>query len=206
MQSPAPPSLQQSQPARLSRRIKFFIILPAIFFGTLVVLRASGLFYPFSMRMDSMAPACNTGDHIVAEGITFLARNPRRGDIVAINTRDIPQLPSGIPPGSFWVKRVAGLPGEHVELTDGKLYIDGKLTTLSNSAGKMVYDAPQQTRHPEWFTLHTNLTVPDGCYFLLGDDSPHSLDSRFFDSVPRKNIRELVVFCYWPPTRIGVIR
>jgi signal peptidase I len=54
--------------------------------------------------------------------------------------------------------------------------------------------------------LQTNLTVPDGCYFLVGDRATNSFDSRSFGCVPRKNINGRICFCYWPPQRIGLVK
>lgn len=202
MHSATPSPLLQSQRTRLSWRIKCIIalaLIPAIIFGTLIFLRLLGLFYPLYVPTGAMSPAIPAGDHIAMEGLTFLVRNPRRCDIVVFKSAQ-PPLPV---PATFYIKRVVGVPGDHLSISNGKLFIDDKLVTLSNDEGKIVYDTP---RHPEWFSLQTNATVPSGCYFLMGDNSADSLDSRFYGSIPRKDIKGLVVFCYWPPTRIGIIK
>lgn len=146
-----------------------------------------------------MIPAISPGDHIAEEGITYIMRNPRRGDIAVFESPDTQFLT----PGTFYIKRVVGLPGDHLKLSDGKLFIDGKLVTMSNEDGKIVYGTPP---HPPWFLLKTNVTVPKGCYFLLGDNSRDSLDSRFYGCIPRRDIIGRIVFCYWPPTRVGGVR
>jgi len=192
----------QSQHAGLSWRIKCLIAIactPAILYVALIILRLFGLFHPFSVPSKTMIPAISPGDHIAEEGITYMIRNPRRGDIVVFKLPDTQFLT----PGTFYIKRVVGLPGDHVQLSDGKLFIDDKLVTMSNDEGSIVYDTP---RHPPWFLLKTNVTVPEGSYFLLGDNSTDSLDSRFYGSIPRKDIKGLIVCRYWPPARIGVVR
>lgn len=145
-----------------------------------------------------MAPAVSAGDSVVMEGLTFLVRRPRRGDIVVFKSRHI----EGLPPG-FYIKRVAGVPGEHLAISDGKLFIDDKLVILSNDEGQIVYDAPP---HSELFSLQTNVVVQDDCYYLLGDNSTNSFDSRYFGSVPGGEIQGRVVFCFWPPSRMGIVR
>ena len=202
MHSTTPPPSLQNQRTRLSWRIKCIIalaLIPAIVMGALITLRLLGLFYPFYVPTAAMAPAIPAGDGIAMEGLTFLVRNPRRGDIVVFKSAQ-PPLPAH---ATFYIKRIVGVPGDHLSISDGKLFIDDRLVILSNDEEKIVYDTP---RHPAWFSLQTNVTVPSGCYFLLGDNSTDSLDSRFYGSIPRTDIKGLVVFCYWPPTRIGVVR
>jgi signal peptidase I len=89
--------------------------------------------------------------------------------------------------------RIAGEPSDHIRLSEGKLFVNDKQVSLSNAVGEIAYDLPP---HAETFSLKTDLTVPDGCYFVLGDNSTNSFDSRFWGSVPRENIIGRVSFCY----------
>lgn len=132
------------------------------------------------------------------EGITFLSRAPRRGDVAVFKTDGIALLPAG----SIWIKRVVGEPGDHVRIANGKIYINGKHVVLENATGEITYLPP----HAKFLTSSSELKVPEGCYFLLGDNSVNSLDSRFWGSVPRENILGLAWFCYWPWHRWGGIK
>lgn len=110
--------------------------------------------------------------------------------------------------GSRYIKRVGGEPGEHVELSDGQLFINGELTVLSNELGGIVYKNPQ---FPSWYKprlppMQTDLTVPNSSYYVLGDCATNSFDSRFFGSIPRQNITGRICFCFWPPGRIGFVK
>jgi signal peptidase I len=107
----------------------------------------------------------------------------------------------GTRPGN--VKRIAGEPGDRLRLSNGQLFINDKLVILSNALGKIVYNMPPHTQQS---SLNTNVTVPDDCYFLLGDNATNSLDSRFWRSIPRENIVGRVLFCYWPPERVGRVK
>src|SRR5213075_1119680 len=69
------------------------------------ILRVTGLLRPFSIPSDAMLPAVSKGDHVMMEGISFLARNPRRGDIVVFSAEALPTLP----PDQMYLKRVVGL-------------------------------------------------------------------------------------------------
>jgi len=188
----------------MSRRSNLLIalsLIPALIIGALIVLRICGLVRPFSVPTGAMTPAVSGGDHAFMEGITFLFRQPRRGDIVVFKTDGLNE--ALVPPGQFWLKRVAGEPGDHVRISGGKLFINEKRAPLSNAAGEIAYDLPP---HVESFSLQTDVIVPDGCYFVLGDNSTNSLDSRFWGSVPRGNIIGRVSFCYWPPQRVGGVK
>ena len=162
----------------------------------MIVLRLLDLIRPFSVPTGGMTPAVSPGDHVVMEGLTFLARKPCRGDIVVFRTDGMADLP----PKTIFVKRVAGQPGDRLRLADGKLFINDQQVSLSNSTGEIVYRLPSG---PPYAT--TEATVPDGCYFVLGDNSTNSFDSRFWGSVPRENIIGRMCLCYWPPKRMGIV-
>jgi signal peptidase I len=146
-----------------------------------------------------MTPAVSAGDHIMMEGITFLSRQPRRGDIVVFKTDGIATLP----PATIYLKRVAGEPGDHVRISGGKLFVNDKQVSLSNAIGEIAYDLPPSAAT---FSPQTDVTVPSGYYYVLGDNSTNSFDSRFWGSVPRGNIIGRVSFCYWPPERVGGVK
>ena len=186
----------------MSRRSKLLIalaLIPAFVVGALIVLRICGFVRPFAVPTGAMTPAVSAGDHIIMEGVTFLSRQPRRGDIVVFKTDGIASLPSA----TIYLKRVAGEPGDHVQFSGSKLFINQKQVSLSNAVGEIAYDLPP---HVETLSPQTDVTVPSGCYFVLGDNSTNSLDSRFWGSVPRGNIIGRVSFCYWPPQRVGRVK
>ena len=178
--------------ARLGLRYRLLIgvgCVPGCVAGLLIVLRLCGLIIPFKIPTGAMTPAVSPGDHILMEGFTYVLRPPRRGDIVVFATKGIPGLPQDL----SYVKRIAGEPGDQVRILDGQLFINGNLVTLSNRSGEIVYDLPPGSAASY---VNTNVTVQPGSYFVLGDNSMNSLDSRFWGTVPRKNIKGRVGFCY----------
>ena len=186
----------------MSRRSKLIIglaLIPACLFGALIGLRLCGLIRPFSVPTGAMTPAVSGGDHVMMEGWTYIARQPRRGDVVVFRTDGI----AALPPATFYVKRIAGEPGDHLRISKGKLFVNDKQVSLSNAMGQIVYDLPPSAGT---FSPMTDLTVPEGCYFVLGDNSTNSFDSRFWGSVPRGNILGRVAFCYWPAQRAGWVK
>jgi len=145
-----------------------------------------------------MAPAITPGDHVIMENFSFLRRQPRRGDIVIFQAIDFPS----ISPKTSYDKRVAGEPGEHLEISSGKLSINGVQMICSNRYGPIHYDLPAKTT----LAIYTNLIVPTNEYYVMGDNSTNSLDSRYFGCVPREKIKGRVWLCYWPPSRIGLVK
>lgn len=175
----------------------------AVFAGivvcALIVLRLVGSICPYSVPTGAMTPAVSAGDHVFAEGFTFLSRKPQRGDVIVFKTDGILSLPAS----TTYVKRVAGEPGDRLELSAGNLCINGIRVALSNAYGEITCNLPPgSSAH----SPRTNVIVPQNQYFVLGDNSTNSFDSRFYVFDPAKNIKSRVAVCYWPPNRIGVVR
>jgi signal peptidase I len=195
------PSARNQPRSPISLRNKLVIGLasvPACLIGALILLRLCNLVRPFSVPTGAMSPAVSPGDHVFVEGIAYLFRKPHRGEIVVFKTADIPSLPKD----QFYVKRIAGEPGDHLWIAEGKLFINDQPVSLSNAFGELVYDLPPAFAK----SAITSLTVPNGCYFVLGDNSTNSLDSRFWGSVPRGNIIGRVAYCYYPSQRTGRVK
>ncbi len=96
-----------------------------------------------------------------------------------------------------YIKRVIGLPGEVLEVREGKVYInDEPLNEVY--AFHSVEDLS--------FNHYGPVTVPSGSYFMMGDNREHSSDSRYWGFLERKYIKGKALFIYWPPNRIGIIR
>jgi len=133
------------------------------------------------------------------EGISYLKGKPRRGDILVFKTDGI----KGLPENQIYLKRVVGEPNEHLKLANGKLFINGKQITISNAYGEISYLTPPQWEDRVPFT---DLRIPAGSYFVIGDNTTNSLDSRFWGCVPKSNVLGRMVFRYWPLKRVGAIK
>src|SRR5262245_60058519 len=122
----------------LSRRSKMLIglaVVAGLFMAGLIVARVTGLLRLCSLPTPGMSPTITPGDRVVMEGFTFLARPPRRGDIVVFKTDGIARLPAG----ELYVKRVVGEPGDRLRIANGKLFINDHQVVLSNRLGELTY-------------------------------------------------------------------
>jgi signal peptidase I len=141
------------------------------------------------MASGSMAPTLqgdeNGGDWVLTEKVSYWFRNPRRGDIVEFHDHEGVQI----------MKRIAGLPGEKIAIRDYRLQIDGKDDAPPGAAGVKYY--------PYGSLGGGKAVTVEGGYFVLGDDSIDSDDSRFEGTVARERVRARACFIVWPPGRIG---
>lgn len=130
------------------------------------------------------------GQYVLVDKLTYHFHSPQRGDVIVFHNPEPEKW------NLLYIKRVIGLPGETVEIREGRVYItkDGKQHVLEES--KYIPLITDYQMSP--------LTVPDGKYFVLGDNRNSSTDSHTGWTVPRENIIGKVWLCYWPPSEWGL--
>lgn len=139
------------------------------------------------------------GDHVICDKLTYLVREPARGEIIVFRTDGMP----GLPTGQVYVMRLAGLPGERIRIQPPHLLINGERVQSPEffaAMGQKRNGLPgyQNTPHAD---QSEEVDVAPGRYYVLGDNSPNSLDSRVCGTVPRENIVGRVTRIYWPLAR-----
>ena len=151
-----------------------------------------------------------SGDRVMVEKLSYTFRGPRRGEIVVFRTDGI----QGLDAGEFYVKRVVGLPGERVQIDPPHLVIDGQRITeppifariASQEEGYSGFQLVGDSQRPTFLdTLESEVVLGEDEYFVLGDNSENSYDSRMWGPVPRKNIVGRVTRIYWPLDRVGAL-
>jgi signal peptidase I len=130
-------------------------------------------------------------DRVLANRFIYHFRKPHRGDIIVFKTPPLAEQRCGA--GGTFVKRLIGLPGERWEEKNGFVYINGK---------KLIEPYVKPDRR-DTATSYPARKVPDGMYFMMGDNRTQSCDSREWGPVPRKNLIGEVFAVYWPPNRLG---
>jgi signal peptidase I len=134
-------------------------------------------------------------DRVLANRFIYHLRDPERGDVVVFQTP--PEALQRCGAGGTFVKRLVGLPGERVQLRPERgltyVYIDGRRLDESG------YLESSRRGSGETQTFQ----VPEGQYFMMGDNRTKSCDSREWGSVPRENLIGKVFATYWPPNRIS---
>ena len=142
------------------------------------------LFHVSVVRGSSMTPGIHDGDRILVDHLSYVLGDVRRGDVAVLRCPLDPSLD--------YIKRVIGLPGDRVRIEGGVVWVNGD-------------------RIPEPYLLEPDcrtsldLTVAPDHFFVLGDNRPHSSDSREFGEVPRQYLRGRVEVRVWPPARAGVV-
>lgn len=181
----------------------------------------------FVIPSGSMEPTLLIGDHLVVDRTTLAPpekwmpliyqREPHRGDVVVFKKPvPDPDPVTGKPEYLYLVKRLIGVPGDHIHLQDGTVYINGVAQSYRNAQpttpqnfNEFLDDFPavpaatQPDATEEWavaepnYIKDGNLVVPPGEYFMMGDNRHNSLDSRYWGFVPRANIMGRPLFNYW---------
>ena len=153
-----------------------------------MLLMCWALCFNFSeVRGGSMMPGIQDQDRILVDHVSYLFAKPERGDIVVL------RYP--IDPSLDYVKRVVGLPGDHVQIYEGYVWVNDVLV-------EEPYVAPEAN---DLFAYVDTIVEPDS-YFVLGDNRIRSSDSREFGQVPHEYLRGKVRVRLWPLQRAGLVQ
>jgi signal peptidase I len=143
----------------------------------------------------------STSDRVLVNRLAYDFSSPQRGQIVVFKAPPKANRCEPGDAGQTFVKRLIGLPGETVREDDhGFISIRRPGATAWTKLEEPYLSA--RARRADRRHFGKTWRVPDGDYFLLGDNRADSCDSRVWGSVPRKNLVGPVIFTYWPPPRI----
>ncbi len=175
-----------------------------------VIVFAVGIFFfvyllimrPHKIDGESMMPNFHNAEYLLTEKVHYYLNKPTRGDVVVLRP------PSMVSETDEFIKRIIALPGETIRLSGGNVYINGKLLKEPYIASD-VY-----TNGGNFLSEGVEYTVPADQYFVMGDNRPHSSDSRYWGPVPlnlspnseRVGINGRAWVVYWPLDRSGVAK
>ncbi len=173
---------------------KFFLdVLEVIVFAIAIFLFIYLLILqPHKIKGDSMQPNFPDGEYLLTDKVTYRLRQPDRGDVVVF------EAPGA--GGEEFIKRIIGLPGEIVSLKKGKVYINNKELSESYLALSL------KTNGSTFLKENMEVVVPEGHFFVLGDNRPASSDSRTWGFVAKEKITGRAWIIYWPPPKVGIVK
>lgn len=162
--------------------IAFVIVAPIRYF----------LFQPFIVSGASMSPNFASGDYLIIDEISYRFSEPRRGDIIVFNAGFIPGYS-----GQRFIKRIVGLPGETVDISNGQVQIikDGQKNILNES-----YLSDDLKTYGE-----IKISLKGDEYFVLGDNREYSYDSRAWGVVTKPEIIGKALLRIFPITNLSEI-
>lgn len=143
------------------------------------------IFEPFYIPSKSMEPTLLVGDRIIVSKVNYLFNEPKRGDIIVF------KFP--LDPSRDFVKRMIAKGGDTVMIKDSRLFVNGKQVPEEYLPEGLI------------FGDYGPVKVPEGNYFMLGDNRNNSDDSRSWGFVPEENIIGKAVLIYWPPQRVSLL-
>ena len=180
---------------------------------------------PTLVQQTSMQTTLMQGDRLILNRwVATVNGNLKRGDIITFEapterSRTLANIDLNNPvaiyeynPTNWWekfnyyfletnkisfIKRIIGLPGEHVEIKNDKVYINGQALEEDY--------LPQGTKTGSLGGLYTDLIVPEGYIFVLGDNRGGSTDSRAFGCIPIDKVESKVLFRFWPFNKFGKV-
>ena len=145
---------------------------------------------PFTVSGASMYPTLHNNDRMFMSKLGDI----NRFDVVVLQAPD---------QDKEYIKRVIGMPGDTIEIKEGKLYINGKVVEQPFINTEILVN---KTVYIDDFNLEAltgETTVPEGKYFVMGDNRGVSRDSRLIGFIDRSAIEGKAVFTIWPLNRIG---
>jgi signal peptidase I len=168
------------------------LVKVAVLAGITIALVRYFLFKPFYVKGASMEPNFFDKEYLIIDELSYRLRLPERGEVIVFKYPENPK--------EFFLKRIIGLPGERVKVSDGQITIYNK-------------EHPEGVVLDETYLSKDLLTVGNGApvqldennYFVMGDNRPNSFDSRRFGAVDKSLVVGRVFFRGWPLNRAELI-
>lgn len=170
---------------------------------------------PFRIPTAAMSPTLRgrsdrvgggRGDQIMLQRYAYWFSKPKRGDIIVFKTTGISEAERQvfhISPNEYYLKRIAGVPGDVLSFQDGRLCDHGRPVTEPPGLAKLVFPGTSGFGLVDQTKTYV---VPAASYYVVGDNTTNSLDSRYYGAIAGNSILGKVSKVYLPLDRAGVVR
>jgi len=193
---------------KFDRKFRYYLwdewIKPILIAAVLALFIRTFIVQPFKIPSNSMYSTFKPGDRIFVNKFVYGAKVPftdiRLPEMESPKLGDIVVFLSPIEKKKYLVKRFIAGGGRSVRIEDGALFVDGKRITDSPFKCFFYYN------RGKYGAIGEAIRVPEGHFYVLGDNSANSMDSRYWGFVPDRNLVGKVFIIHWPIKRIRLIR
>lgn len=183
-------------PLAIVFRYLYEIIKTIVIVIIMYLLIRTFIFQPFEVDGSSMEPTLHNNEFLLVQKVTSYFKDIQRGDVIVFRYPNDPKV--------SYVKRIVGLPGDKVAISQGKVTIYNSQTPNGLVLDENYLVQGQQTRVNNDYSEH-DWTVGANEYFVMGDNRDHSDDSRSWNFVPKSNIIGQVWLTVYPIKDFGTV-
>lgn len=162
---------------------------------------------PRFIPSDSMVPTLKKDDRLIVEKVSYWTQNPKVGDIIVFSPPEFLQKISGYGRDQALIKRIIGVPGDRILIQNGKVNVNGVDRNEPYIAEAPKYSCPSADLKEGFFCgslkLGEAFVVPDGKYFVMGDNRNNSNDSHVWGFLTKADIIGRAWVRFFPFDRIG---
>jgi signal peptidase I len=145
---------------------------------------------PHEVPGNSMHPTYKNGEYLMANKLTYRFGEPQRGDVIIFQYSDTQDF----------IKRIVGIPGDTIMIKDGNVFINGQQLNEDDYISESVY-----TRGGDYLSEGETISIGEEEYFVLGDNRPHSSDSRTFGPISESKIKGKAWIVYLPISEFRIV-
>ena len=180
----------------MNDKMRYFVkewLEPVVIAVILALIIRTFIVQAFKIPTGSMHPTLMEGDRIMVNKFIYKFREPQRGDVIVFVSPEDKK--------KDFIKRLIGLPGERLEISNGLVLINDKAIETPSIIRERYY-----YNRGDFGEAGQAVEIPDDAYYALGDNSISSRDSRYWGFLPKKYLIGKAFLIYWPPTRIRLIK